>query len=213
MSELLKTVIIKGTSAPNVLRLDEVKDHLRLEKGYTEEDDVLKGLRSAALERVESITNRKFGRQQWACYYDSWSSGDSIVLPYSPLIQVSSSTGVTNNSSGRGIAYLTSSSGWNAFSSGSTGWYTDKVSIPPRVVLSYNAEWPSETLHNLNPIVIHGTFGHTTTPESAKLAMKMMIGHWYENREEYLVGYGGVSAVRIPSAVDSLLASLRVWYF
>jgi uncharacterized phage protein (predicted DNA packaging) len=43
----------------NIITLDELKEHLRIERGFTDEDDYLCGLICAAQEAVEKAINRR----------------------------------------------------------------------------------------------------------------------------------------------------------
>ena len=53
--------------------------------------------------------------------------------------------------------------------------------------MKYSQTWPSETLRTSDAILIRYIAGYGATaasvPEEVKLAMLMMIGHFYENRE------------------------------
>jgi uncharacterized phiE125 gp8 family phage protein len=196
---LLKTDLVTGPSA-EPLKMGDIKNHLRIEEGETAEDELLKRLRATARQRVEKITNRKLITQTWKAYYDEWPSGDAIVLPYTPL-----STGTAPS-----ITYVDSTAGSNTFST--TGWRSDSVTEPPRLVLTYSQSWPSASLDNMNPIYAQFVCGYgntsTSVPEEIKSAMLLMVGHLYENRETHLVGR---TINAIPDSLDALLASYRVW--
>ena len=43
--------------------------------------------------------------------------------------------------------------------------------------------------------------------EGLKVAIKMLVGHWYDNRETVVMG---MSAIELPMAVSALLARYRV---
>lgn len=211
MREYTRVEMIRATTA-EPLTLEELKDHLRMERGYMREDDMLEALQQTGRQNVEELTGRALMKQHRAVYYDDWSTSDHLVLPYPPLIAITSSTGIADNSSGAAVAYKDSTRGWNSFSS--TAWIADTVREPGRLCLEYGADWPSSGLHNVNPIKIHYTCGYSTSstgvPRVIRTAMKMMIGHWYEKREQYLVGQG-FTVLEIPGAVKSLLSPYRVW--
>jgi len=190
----------------NPITLEEIKDHLQIERGETGEDETLKGLRSASVEMVQNYTGRKLMTQEWTVYLDDWPSGDFIELPFTPL----SSSGIVST----GIKYTNSTSGSTYL--GSTAWSKDYVSAPPRIVLENDETWPTDILHNNNPIEIRGEYGYAASsdiPQSIKHAMFLMIGHWYENREN-TVYTGGVGQIQeIPSGAKSLLEQYRVAWF
>ena len=87
----------------------------------------------------------------------------------------------------------------------------DIQSEPGRLVLNYGEAWPSGTLATSNPIVARFTCGFDPAgnngipqiPECLKQAMHLLIGHWYENRED--------TAEPVPKyidrGVDSLIAN------
>lgn len=188
----------------NPITLEEIKDHLQIERGETDSDETLKGLRAASVEMVQNYTGRKLMTQKWKSYYDYWPGG-YIELPFTPL----ASAGVVST----GIVYTDSTSGSNVL--GSTVWSFDRVSEPPRIVLENDQVWPTDMLHNNNPIEIEGTYGYAASsdiPRSLKHAMLLMIGHWYENREETITGVG-LSVQEIPMGAKSLLEMYRVNWF
>ena len=198
----MKTLLVTGSTG-SPFTLEEIKNHLRIPVGETGEDDFLKGLRSASVERAETITGRKLMSQKWKVYFDDWPDGDYIDLPYAPLISVAST----------GITYTDSTS--NTTTLGSTAWATDTVSEPGRVVLENSEDWPTDTLHQNNPIEIEFTCGYSASsniPQSIKHACLLMIGHWYENREDTIIGAGQV-VHEIPAGSKALLESYRTKWF
>ena len=48
--------------------------------------------------------------------------------------------------------------------------------------------------------------------EDARAAIKLTVGHLYENREQVIVA-SGLAPVDLPLGVDALLATWRVWSF
>lgn len=62
----------------------------------------------------------------------------------------------------------------------------------------------------LNPVAITYTAGEATCPDSAKQAMLLLIGHWYQNRES--VQTGAVTAVEIAQTTDALLRLYKRWW-
>lgn len=197
---MIKTASVTTATADPV-DLEEVKDHLRLPPGETAEDDYLQGLLDSAVEFVQDYTGQKLLTQTHYVYFDEWPCSDHVELPFAPLQSVSST----------GFSYVGSTGATNIFSS--TGWRTDTVSFPPRVVLKYDSDWPTETLDNSNPIRVKGTFGYTTQgkiPASLKHAIKLLISDWYENRESIVTG---VTVNSIPNHVRNLLDRYKVNYF
>jgi len=196
----MKSVLISA-STYKALGLDEIKDHIHMIRGQTAEDDFLSGLRSAAEEFIENYTNRKVTRQTWKVYFDEFPGGDGIEIPYPPLVTIPSS----------GLVYTNSSGGNTKFSS--TKWSADTVSEPGRLVLKYGESWPAPTLATNNPISIEFQCGYsaTTIKQSIKNAMLLMIGQWYEGRENAVIS--GQSFQEMPIAAKALLAPYRIFRF
>ena len=186
------------------ITLEEIKDHLQIERGETGSDEVLKGLRAASVEMAQNITGLKLMSQKWDVYFDDWTAGNDIELPFSPLVSVAAT----------GITYTGSTS--NTMTLGSTSWAVDTVSEPPRIVIDNTVNgWPTDELHYNNPIRIVGTYGYSASsdiPRSIRHAMLLMIGHWYENREETVTGVG-LSMQEIPLGAQSLLEMYRTKWF
>jgi len=203
----MKTVRV-SSSPYQAIDLKEIKDYVRVPVGETNEDDLLGSLRLTAHKRVEDIVGRKLLYQKWKVYFDWWPSGknwdrrnwDSFDIPYPPLRAVPTT----------GMTYKTSTGLIKVFSS--TAWKTDTVSEPGRLVLDYCAIWPTEVLHNNNPIEISfscgcaSSAGSTTLPEHYKVAIKMLIAHYYENR--------GIVQTQnnyeVPESVKALLQPYRI---
>jgi uncharacterized phiE125 gp8 family phage protein len=86
----------------------------------------------------------------------------------------------------------------------------------PSIVLKDDEEWPGDVLFNVQPIMITFVCGYgsviSTIPEPIRLAIMLLVGNWYENREATLVSQSGQSSiVTIPFTVDALLADYRMW--
>lgn len=193
------TLVTSATGEP--IDVEDVKQHLRIEKGETAENEYLGQLVKVARSIVEDITNRKCMKQTWKVTYDEWSTGDYMDIPVGPLSSMPSS----------GITYKLSTGNSTQF--GSTGWSYSTQEHMPRVYLEYGQSWPSETLNPIDPVAFECKIGYPSSsqvPERMKLAMKMLIAHWYENREPYIVGQ---SVDDVPDTVNMLLSDYRIWEF
>jgi uncharacterized phiE125 gp8 family phage protein len=205
----MKTQLITPSSSQLVsVPLEDIKDHLRIPIGETNEDNLLEGLRDAAQGYVENYTNRKLLTQKWSVYFDDWPNKDSFEIPYPPLQYLGSSSRAST-----ALSYTNSTQKSVTWSS--SNFAADSVSEPGRLVRDYEiTTWPTTaTLHNNNPISITFICGYTTTsniPQSIKQAMLLIIGDLYENRENSIVGQ---TITTIPLAAQSLLASYRVFSF
>jgi len=181
--------------------LDEAKEHLRVDG--TNEDNLIAALIAAARRWCEQFQRRAYITQIWELWLNEWpcdTAGYSkgyITVPRPPLQDVTS------------IKYYGTDNVEYTFDSGN--YFVDTKSEPGRVVLGYNKSWPSATLRPANGVVVIFTAGYGDTadkvPGEVKHAIKLLIGHWYENREAVIVG----SISRgIELAVNSLLWPDRV---
>jgi len=172
MTTVMTTV--RNTSATwEPVSLETAKNQLRLEIGYTDDDDLIQSCIATARLRIEEITNRKLSQEVWTLYRDEWPGEDSLEIPYPPLQSVAS-TGITYKNSTGVTAALSS-----------TAWESDTAGEPGRVVLKYNNDWPINTLWPTNPIAIRFTCGYTTqskVPPTIKSAMLLLIDDLYHYR-------------------------------
>lgn len=202
---------IRATSSTGEdLSLEEIKDHLRIPSGYTDDDNYLRRIRLVARGVVEEETGRKLLRETWYYYLDSWPAGDSIEMPNPPFQGLSSTT--------TGLVY------WDADRSStlldsSTVIYQDLTSVPGRVVLDDDWSWPTGQLHNYNPIRLEfycgygdGSSSDPAIPEAIKQAELLILSDLHETRENSIVGQG-YSAVSAPLSAKSLLRPYKIWKF
>ncbi|MEY2690705.1 MAG: hypothetical protein RL375_4905 [Pseudomonadota bacterium] len=186
-------------SAPAAEPLDAaaVKTHSRIS---TSADDTYIGtLIVAARRQVEAITGRSLINQTWDMWLDAWPDGDSIWLPFGcPLASV---TGV----------YYTGSDGVED-TLAATYYDVDTTSEPGRVVLGYGDSWPTDSLRPSRGIRVRYVAGYgsagTAVPADLLHAVKMLAGHWYENREPIIVGQ---AISNVPWSVNALLDQFRVF--
>jgi uncharacterized phiE125 gp8 family phage protein len=194
------TTVTSATGEP--ITLEEVKKHLRLELGETNEDDYLEDLIISARQRVEAITGRSLMPESKYYYLDDWEvdNEDYIQIPNPPLRSIPSS----------GVSYTDSDGDSTTFSS--TAWSSDTASIPGRLVLDYNDSWPTDVLDDNNPIRIQFQCGYSTRaaiPRSIKTAMKILVADMYENRELHYISQGqNIASI---GTVEALLNPYRVW--
>jgi len=194
---------LQVASPPTVepVSLEEAKAHARV---FVEDDDAYLGLLIRAARRhCEGRCNRSFAVQTYALTLDGFPAFDlssyrrpgrirpgPIELPRPPLVSVESIAYVDADGVDQvldparyrvspgtpGRVQSAAGEGWPATQDGD-----DAVSI------RYVAGWPAEEL-----------------PEDAKLALLMLVGHWYDTRTP--VAAGAVSDV--PFTVDALLGGV-----
>jgi len=158
--------------------LKEAKQHLRVEIGWTDEDDYIKSLIGAATQQAQQITRRKFITQTHDAFLDRWPGCNYIELPFGSLQSVTH------------VKYTDTDGTLNTVDSGD--YTVDTDSDRGRVVLAYGESWPTEALAPDNPIEIRFICGYgddeTDIEPSIRQAMKILLSNWYENREETVIG-------------------------
>ncbi len=192
-------MMLKQITAPasESITLDEAKSQCHIDG--TSEDAYLMGLIIAAREWCEEHDWRSYLTQTWELWLEAWPSSGIIKLPKPPLASVTS------------IKYYDTADVEATFAA--TDYFVDTISVPGRVVLKYNKTWPTTQLRTMNSIVVRYVAGWTSAsnvPQRVRQAMLLLIGHWYENRENTTVGAVSRS---IEFGVTSLLGVDRAFEF
>jgi len=184
-----RTLVTAPTIEP--VTVQEVKDHSNI---FIDSDDTLiETYITSARIHVENMTNRALITQTWDLFLDEFCS--VITIPKAPLQSVSS------------ISYLDTAGASQTLSSAT--YTVDTDSIPGRVYLAYQKNWPS-IRGDRNGITIRfvaGYGGRSAVPEVIKHAMKMLVAHWYENREYSM----SMALNEVPMGVRSILNNERIW--
>jgi uncharacterized phiE125 gp8 family phage protein len=189
---MARTLVTAPASEP--ISLSEAKDHLRVTS--TDDDTYITSLIKVARQHVEVVTSRALITQTWDYFLDSFS--DEMEIPKAPLQSVTS------------IKYIDTDGNTQTLS---TSVYTvDADSDPGKVLLAYNQSWPSvRSVNHAVTIRFDAGYGAATdVPEPIRQAMLLLIGHYYENRQQVIVG---TITASLPMAVDALLAPYKVRYF
>ena len=172
--------------------LPEIRAHTRVTNHN--DDDHLKTLMEAATRHIELLSRKQLITQTWRVTGCNW-PGSIIELPKRPL-----QDDVT-------VKYTDSAGDQQTVDS---GLYTvDTDATPGRIILNYNETWPSNRGHT-NDIELTFVCGFGATgasvPDTLIHAIKMMVGHWNENREAIIVGT--ITAIT-PMAVKDLYYAER----
>lgn len=175
--------------------LVEAKAHLRVD--VSDDDTLISSLIKSARFICEDVARRSFVSRTYDLYLDNWWNGmDAIKLPLPPLVSVTS------------IEYTNSNGVVATFDS--ANYVVDTAGEPGRVALAYGKTFPSATLQSINAIKIRyvaGYGGASSVPDNYKAAIKLVLAHLYENREE--VGYQVAS--KLPLGAESILMMNRGW--
>lgn len=186
---------IELISAPaeEPITLAEAKAQLRVD--HDDEDALIESLIIAAREVVESKLERALITQTWAHYFD-FLPGDygfelqpgvsSIVsVQYQDLNDTTQTVDPAN--------------------------YVLTKDAVPQIRLSYSGEWPAALEYSdaVKITVVVGYGDRHAVPEAIKQAIKLLVSHWYENREAVVIG---TITATLPLAVDLLLRRYKVVY-
>lgn len=193
---MARTLVTPPTVEP--ISVAEAKSHLRVE--ISTDDTLIGNLIAAARQHAETALRRALITQTWDLFLDAFPSRNgAISVPLPPLQTIDSikyvdTFGVTRTLTG-------------------AKYKVDAATEPARVVPTYDEDWP-ETREEINAVTVRFTAGYgdagDDVPEKLRQAMLLMIGHWYENREEVVIG--GVPAP-IPFAAKSLFRQEQVLTF
>jgi uncharacterized phiE125 gp8 family phage protein len=186
------------TAAPalRVVDVEEAKAHLRVE--VDDEDDLIEGLVLAAESRLDGwagLLGRCMINQTWRASYASW-CGPVMELPFPDVSSVDvtyfDSDGVEQTLSDVHYGLIETAGGtaieWRAsFAAPSLSSRSDAVRVS--MVTGFGA-------------------AASEVPEAIRHAIKLMVGGWYENREESVIGVS-VASLPVSLAAESLIAPYR----
>lgn len=187
-------LVLNTAPAEEPLTTDEAKNQTRVTGSA--EDTLIDSFIVAARQQAEHVTRRAFITQTWAYSLDAWPDGDVIYVPKPPLQSISS------------VKYYGTDD--TEYTLSTDDYQVDTDSEPGRIALVYGASWPSTTLRTVNGIVVTFDAGYgdaaSDVPDGIIQAMRLMIGHWYTNREAVVVG---ATANEVPLAAEMLLWQYR----
>lgn len=202
---------LKRTGDPAVepLSVSDAKEHLELDG--SDRDTMIGALITAARERCEEYTGRALITQTWTLYRDAWPCQDDyrrtpwwdgvrdgsvsellgsrqpLDVPRAPLQSITSIKSFDDAD--------------NVTTLASTAYYVDTATEPGRVVLRDSASTPTPTrvANGLEVIFVAG-YGDAATdvPPAIVQGIKMLVAHWFENREQVVIG---ASVADVPHGV------------
>ena len=191
---------IRVVAGPTVepITIDDLKNDIKVDADVAADDALIRALGIAARRVAESIQNRALITQTLELALDGWPGGNSLEIPRPPLQSVMS------------IKYYGEDDTEHKLDSGS--YQVDTYSEPGRVVLKADQSWPEEVLRPANGVVVQFVAGYgdaeSDVPETTVQAIRLLVGHWYENREA--VSSTGAIPKEVPFGVMSLLWLDRV---
>ena len=197
-------IVTPSTCEP--LTVDEAKDWLRVGADQMGDEAIIETLVTACRKKVEDRTGRFFFQTSCALHLDAFPSESTGVVrvPASPLVAVAS---ITSYNTTDGAAVMSSSD-----------YTVDTVSEPGRIGLRASGSWPT-SLRTIDGGVVALTAGYSTSTgggstslpaECAPMvsAVKLLLAHLYENRQQVVMIPGSATAIDLPLGVEYLLSDL-----
>jgi uncharacterized phiE125 gp8 family phage protein len=184
-----------GNPSFEPLTLADAKAHLRVD--VSDEDTLITSLISAARIYVEARTGRVLSQRAFTVELDGFPmNGEDIVLPFAPVSSIVS------------VSYFDTSGAAQPMVAGTN--YRSALGLHlPRLRLPVTAtEWP-ETANVSDAVsisLIAGYSGVNAVPETINQAMRLLVGHWFENREAVVTGTISSS---VQMTVESLCGIMR----
>jgi uncharacterized phiE125 gp8 family phage protein len=187
--------------ASEPVTLAEAKTWLKRDD-TTADDTLISDLIGAARAYCERETGRALLTQTVTEYFDGWPSCCTLELALAPVASVTSVGYVADGETS--MTYTT----W-----ATTEYNTDLVSQPARIVKKENIDYPDlECVPNsVKVIYVAGsTSASADALKEIRVAMRLLLAKWYENREDMQENETNNPRVR---SVDVLLRRNRVINF
>ena len=189
------TLTVATGPASEPLTDDEAIYHLKSQGITLDSDETaeLQSLVKAARTMAENYTRRKFITQTMVAYTDDWNS--HLTLGVGPVNAIAS------------VKYLDEAGVEQTLAT--TEYKTDIISANPRIYL--HGTLPDLQGNAYNRVRVYFTAGYgiaSTVPEDIKSAIKLILGHLWENRQDVIVGS---QVNKIPKASEYLLFPYVIW--
>jgi len=180
----------------------EAKEHLRI-VDFTDDDTYIGGLVDAATTWCEDYCDRTFADKQYTVAFDDFPSL-RIELPRPPVRLNATAASATVTISYVDSAGTTQTLTWAQ--SGTQQFRLDRDHVPALVYPLYLEDWPNVRLDDkaVQITYLAGYGGAASVPKPAVHAIKMLVGHWYANREAI-----GSVGQNVPLGVHALLEPLK----
>ena len=183
---------IAEVTAPTAepLQVSEVRRHLALDDSYY--DDYISSLIEVTRAKVQAHTHRQLVTATYDAKLDALPAGQqTLALPYGSLQSVTS------------ITYIDTAGDSQTFSS--SDYDVSTAREPGTIRPAYGKTWPAARVQQEAATVrfVCGYGAAGAVPQAIKQAMLLLIGHYFNNREQTITG---VMATEIPQGADALLA-------
>lgn len=176
--------------------LADLKAHLRVD--VADDDALIEGMALAARRLVERYTGRRLMPRIEKLLLDRFPPVKELLIPAAPISSIDS------------IVYLDQEGNQTTFDS--SFYVTDARGPLGLVALKYGVIWPilGSLRRPVNAVEVQFHSGYadaTKVPEELQLAIKLLTGHFYENREATTM----MTVAELPMGIKHLLTPYRVW--
>jgi len=181
----------EGEGLQEPVSLEEARAQCRID--YEDEDALLSVYITAAREHAEMVTRRALMTSLWDHTLDGFPSGGAIRLPYPPLIDIES------------VHYIAPDG--EAVEMDEELYRIDTRQEPGLLMPAHGTSWPA-TRQMPGAVWIRYRAGYEAVPQGLKVAMLMLVGHWFAHREAVQIG---TAPHEVPLAVERLLWAHRLY--
>lgn len=195
-------LVVTTPATTGAVSLKDAKAHLRVDTD--DEDATILALVDAATRHYQTVTRRQLVNATFKLTIDEWPTASwtedpyayAIRIPRAPLSSVSSVKYIDTNGTQQTL---------------SASVYESDMAVEPGVVrLKYGQGWPS-TRSQKDAIEVNFVAGYGTSdasvPDDHRAAIKLLVAHWYENREASI---SGTIIAEVPLAFKALVMSTRI---
>lgn len=198
--QTLYTLTEASTEAGPFVATSDLKDWSRVD--LSDDDTLIAGLQTAAVKYVENVTKLRMLRTTLTVRYNMVPTWDSLALPFGPFYYGSASDLTVSYTDSDGASQTFAASNYVVPASGT---------LIPRLGLKQGKEWPTLADQDGAVVVEYKAGIGVASPitgievEPLKLAVKMLVAHWYEHRE----AVDPVKMQIVPHGVDRILAQYQ----
>jgi uncharacterized phiE125 gp8 family phage protein len=174
-----------------VVSLAEIKKHVAIDVSETYYDSMLTSMEAAAVSWIESRSRLTLLRRTNCVVYANElpKLTDPFYLPIWPVSSIESVQYVDANGSTQSLTVQ-----------------QELLSPPASLYPLVNNVWPDVQLENRRAVTVTLSAGHSVVPPMVIHAIKMLVAHWFRNRETVIVG---TISKDLEKAVDALLVQFR----
>jgi len=192
---MLHKVVIEEGPAVEPLSITEANTHLHV----SGQDTYVTALISVARRSIERYLKRTLITTTYTAYADKWEGVFTLPLPTLQSVE--------------SVKYYNNEGVLTTLSENENYWVVN-TDDPGQIVKKYDVTYPELQDGRPDAIEIAYTAGYgdaaSDVPEDIRHAMKLLIGNYYEQRSDIVVGS---NAGRIPNYISDLIHSYRIYEF